>query len=68
MNSTVPLTGRLVAAARALTAVSQSELATASGISPETLRLLESSGAAWIADDESQALRRALEIRRGYYP
>ena len=61
MNSTGRLTGRLIAAARGLTGVSQSELATASGISLETLRLLESSGAAWIPDDESQALGRALE-------
>jgi transcriptional regulator with XRE-family HTH domain len=55
------LTGRLVAAARALTGVSQRDLATASGISLETLRHLESSGAAWIADNESQVLGRALE-------
>jgi transcriptional regulator with XRE-family HTH domain len=61
MNSTARLTGRLVAAARALTGVSQSELAAASGIPPETVRLLESSGAAWIPDDESRALGRALE-------
>jgi transcriptional regulator with XRE-family HTH domain len=61
MNSTARLTGRLVAAARALTGISQSELAIGSGISLEMLRLLESSGAAWVPDDESQALGRALE-------
>ena len=61
MNSKGRLTGRLVAAGRALTGVSQSELATAAGIPLEMFRLLESSGAAWIPDDESQTLVRALE-------
>ena len=61
MDSQGRLTGRLVAAARVLTGVSQSDLATASGVSLETLRFLESSGAAWIPDDESQVLGRALE-------
>ena len=37
MNSTFRLTGRLVAAGRALTGVSQSELAAAAGIPPETV-------------------------------
>jgi hypothetical protein len=44
-----------------LTGISQNDLATAAGIPLETLRLLESSGAAWIPDNESQALDRALE-------
>ena len=61
MPSTGQLTGRLVAAARALVGVSQDQLATASGIPPEMLRHLESSGAAWIPADESQVLGRALE-------
>jgi hypothetical protein len=61
MDSTGRLTGRLVAAGRALTGVSQSELATTAGIPLKMLCLLESSGAAWIPDDESQALGRALE-------
>ena len=61
MDSTGRLTGRLVAAGRALIGVGQSELAAAAGIPVETLRQLESSGAAWIRDNESQALSRALE-------
>jgi hypothetical protein len=61
MNSTARLTGRLIAAGRALTGVSQSELATAAGIPSETLRLLESSGAPWVQPDESEAVSRALE-------
>jgi len=61
MSSMVRLTGRLVAAARALTGVSQGELASSARIPLETLRHLESSGAAWIGDDESQALGQALQ-------
>ena len=56
MYLTGRLTGRLLAAGRALTGVSQNELATAAGVPLE-----ESSGAAWIPDNESQALSRALE-------
>jgi transcriptional regulator with XRE-family HTH domain len=55
-----PLTGRLVAAARALTGVSQEELAKASGLAVETVRLMESNGAAWISDHPSQVLGEAL--------
>ena len=61
MSSTRRLTGRLVASARALTGISQSELAAASGIPLEMMPHLESSGAAWLPDDESEALGRALE-------
>ena len=43
------LTGRLIAAGRALTGISQSELASAAGVSVEMLHHLESSGAAWIS-------------------
>lgn len=55
------MTGRLVAAGRALTGISQSELAAAAGIPPNMLHLLESNGAAWIPDNEAIALSRALE-------
>ena len=44
-----------------MTGVSQSELATAGGIPLDMLCIWETSGAAWIPEDESQALRRALE-------
>jgi transcriptional regulator with XRE-family HTH domain len=66
MNSTGRLTGRLIAAARVLTGTSQDDLASASGIALETLRLIESSGAAWIPDRESEILRRALEAFGGF--
>jgi hypothetical protein len=61
MNSEGRLTGRLVAAGRALVGISQNELATAANISFEALRLLEANAAAWISNIESQALERALE-------
>ena len=61
MDPTQRLTGRLIAAGRALTGVGQRELATAAGISLERLQLLEASGAAWIGGEESLALCRALE-------
>jgi hypothetical protein len=61
MNSRGRLTGRLIAAGRALTGVSQNELAAAAEIPPEMLRLLESSGAARIPEAKSQSLGRALE-------
>lgn len=56
-----PLTGRLVAAARALTGISLEELANASGLEVENVRLMESNGGAWIPDHPSQALSHALE-------
>ena len=61
MNSKGRLTGRVVAAGRALTGVSQRELAAAAEIPLEKLRLLESSGAAWIPEDTSEAIARGLE-------
>ena len=44
-----------------MTGISESELASAAEIPLEMLRILESSGAAWIPDDRSEALARALE-------
>ena len=52
MESKGRLTGRLLAAGRALTGVSQSELATTAGIPLDILRRLEFSAAAWIPEDE----------------
>jgi hypothetical protein len=61
MVATYKLTGRLVSAGRALTGVSQNELAATAGIPLDAFRHLEASGAAWIPDHDSQALGRALE-------
>ena|SRR5688572_24403626 len=60
MNPTQPLTGRLVAAGRALTGVSQRDLANAAGMPLDMFHILEASGAAWIPPDKSEALNQAL--------
>lgn len=60
MKFTQQLTGRLVAAGRALTGVSQGEFAKAAGLPLEILRVLESSGAAFIPPDKSETLHQAL--------
>ena len=55
------LTGRMVAAARALTGIGLTDLAKASGLSEEVLQRAESNGAAWMSDTEAEALGPALE-------
>jgi hypothetical protein len=55
------ITGRLVAAARALTGVSQAVLADNAKISLPRLKLAESSGSGFLSEGESDTLRRTLE-------
>ena len=55
------ITGRLVAAARALTGVSEAVLATDARIPLERLRVVKSRGSSWLSDEDSEILRRALE-------
>lgn len=62
MKTTDLISGRLVAAARALTGISQNDLSNASGITIETLHLLESNGAAWIPEPHLKALLQAFDI------
>ena len=55
------ITGRLVAAARALTGVSQADFAEAAGLSLETIRFIETEGSALLQSDRDiQAVTRAL--------
>ena len=62
MASKTQITGRLVAAARALTGVSRKDLAHAAGISHQKLSRMESSGSAELRSGaETNAVRRALE-------
>lgn len=61
MDSTVRLSGRVIAAGRALAGISQKELAVAADLPEDTFRLLEASGAAWAADENTPALCQALE-------
>jgi hypothetical protein len=62
MNGTIRLTGRLLLAARGLVGVSRADLASASGISVETLKRMESTGGARLQSErESKAVSRELE-------
>ena len=61
MNDKIQITGRLVAAARALTGISQEDFAAAAGLPVESLRLIEASGSAWLSSDgDAEAVSRGL--------
>jgi transcriptional regulator with XRE-family HTH domain len=49
MSGKIQMTGRLVAAARALTGISQADFAAAAGLPIEALCLIESNGSAWLS-------------------
>jgi hypothetical protein len=55
------LTGRLLAAGRALAGISQADLAKASGTPLETIQFLEANGAAWVPGAHAAGLLAALE-------
>jgi|SRR6188768_149946 len=62
MTAETGVSGRLIAAARALTGISAKDLATTSGVSIETLRQMEASGSAWLQPGaDLDAVKRALE-------
>lgn len=62
MGHPLLITGRLIAAARALTGVSQSDLATATGISASRLAQVEAGGSVPVqSEGEAEALTRTLE-------
>lgn len=62
MSEQTLLTGRLVAAARALAGISLEDLAAAAGLHPEQARLAEDGGSAPLASpDEAAAIGSALE-------
>lgn len=62
MNTELEVTGRLIAAARALTGISAKDLASASGVAIETLREMEASGSARLRPGlDLDAVKRALE-------
>lgn len=61
MNDKIQITGRVVAAARAMTGISQEDFAAAAGLPVEALRLIEASGSAWLSSDrDAEAVGRAL--------
>jgi hypothetical protein len=62
VNGKIQMTGRLVAAARALIGISQAEFAAATGLPTETLRLMEANGSAWLhSERDAEAVSRGLE-------
>lgn len=62
MSGEMQMSGRLIAAARALTGISQRDFAAVAGLPVETLRLMEDSGSAWIhSERDVEAIARAME-------
>lgn len=62
MTDAFGITGRLVAAARALAGVGQEDFATAAHLTVDRLQTLECAGSAWISEPEDQsAILRALD-------
>jgi len=58
----IQMTGRVVAAARALAGISQAEFAAVTGLPIETLRLIEASGSARLhSERDAEAVSRGLE-------
>ncbi len=56
------MTGRLIAAARALTGISREDFAAAAGVPAEAIALMEANGSAWLhSEDDAQAMTRAFE-------
>ncbi len=62
MSQPVRLSGRVIAAARALTGVSQAELANAAGLSVEAVQEMEGAGSAYVRPGpEVEAMARGLD-------
>ncbi len=55
------ITGRLVAAARALVGVSTQDLAEACGLPLETMTCLEAAGSAWVRPEDVEAVKKGLD-------
>lgn len=63
MSSEIKMTGRLVAAARALTGIGREDFARAAGIPTNTLVLMEANGSAWLhSERDAEAVGRAFEF------
>ena len=62
MTSRMDITGRLVAAGRALVEVGREDFAKVSGLSVDALVLLEAGGSAWIqSESDAEAIVRAFD-------
>jgi hypothetical protein len=62
MPARIKLTGRLVAAARALTGVNREDFAAAAGVRPETITAMEANGSAWLhSEGDAEAVCHAFD-------
>ena len=61
MTFSVQLTGRLIAAGRALASIGQEDFSAIVGLSAETLNLMEANGSAWIQEDHARMIRWGLD-------
>ena len=62
MSTNAKMSGRLIAAARALTGISQADFAAAAGLPVEALRLIEASGSARLNPERDvEAVNRAMD-------
>lgn len=62
MRSKTQISGRLIAAARALTGIGQAEFAAAAGLPLEALCLMEAGGSAWLRSEQDvEAVSRGLQ-------
>ena len=62
MTDETKVTGRLVAAARALAGISLDDFSRAAGLPVRTVSLIEANGSAWLnSDDDAAAVLRACE-------
>src|SRR5690606_36952976 len=62
MDGEYRITGRIVAAARALAGIGQADLSTVAGVSVERLSEIETKGSAWLRlPKEAEAIIRALD-------
>ena len=71
MNSKIKMSGRLIAAARALTGISQVEFAAAAGLSVMALRLMEAGLGAWrrsLAPAHARVVSNARRLNRRVAP
>lgn len=62
MTARIKMTGRLVAAARALSGISREAFAAAAGMTPEMIRAMEANGSAWLhSRSDAEAVIRAFD-------
>ena len=62
MTPNIQMSGRLIAAGRALTGINREDFAAAVGVTPETITLMESNGSAWLhSPSDAEAVCQAFE-------